>query len=160
MWKSGAILAYAEEALEQLPANLNIMGPTLDHKGSQVLIDRPISEEELAEWKAQLRKEMDALKEDVERKDVETEENINYWVNFYKENPGTLPQKVQSLPGKTVHMQFGQVGSIPTNLLEDGMWLVLLRQQFRLRRPWPRNHLPKVLGPLRKAVRSKIGQRA
>ena len=112
-WKSGAILAYAEEALEQLPANLNIMGPTLDHKGSQVLIDRPISEEELAEWKAQLRKEMDALKEDVERKDVETEENINYWVNFYKENPGTLPQKVQSLPGKTVHMNLARSAASP-----------------------------------------------
>ena len=112
-WKSNAILAYAEEALEQMPANMHILCPTLDSKGNQTLENKLLSEEEISSWKAQLRKEMDELKGTMDKKGKENEEQINNWAKFYKENPGTLPRKLQSISGKVTHLNLARSTSSP-----------------------------------------------
>ena len=95
-WKSHVILDYAEEALEQRPANLNLQAPSVDQKGAPVVEHQVLSDEELSEWKAQLRKEIELLKVSWDKKDNENSELMNYWVDFHKENPNSLPQRVQS----------------------------------------------------------------
>lgn len=112
-WKSNAILAYAEEALEQMPANLQIPCPTLDNKGNQTVENKLLSEEEISSWKSQLRKEMDERKGTLDKKGKENEEQIDAWAKFYKENPGTLPRKLQSITGKVTHWNLARSTSSP-----------------------------------------------
>ena len=56
---------------------------------------------------------MDELKakSSAEAKDLES--SFDKWVKFYKENPGSLPKGVQSLPGKVVHMNLSRSAMSP-----------------------------------------------
>eukprot|EP00435_Cladocopium_sp_Y103_P029770 s454_g7.t1 len=112
-WKSSAILSYAEEALEQLPANLNVSSPVLDTKGGATLEKRWVDEKELEAWKTQLRKEIEELKGNVNAKNDEREKVLEKWVNFYRDNPGTLPRKILSLPGKVIHWNLAKSAASP-----------------------------------------------
>ena len=112
-WKSNAILAYAEEALEDMPANLHVACPSLDNKGNQIIESKMLSEEEVENWKTQLRVEMEELKADVQKKGVECSSKVDTWAKFYKENPGTLPKKIQNTSGKVVHANLTRSTSSP-----------------------------------------------
>eukprot|EP00435_Cladocopium_sp_Y103_P074181 s120_g47.t1 len=112
-WKSSAVLAYAEEALEQLPANLHAPCPTLDQKGLQVTEQKFISEEELRNWKNLLQKEIKELKAEVQEKHRENDAQFDNWAKIYKENPGTLPRKLQSLPSKVIHWNLARSTASP-----------------------------------------------
>eukprot|EP00435_Cladocopium_sp_Y103_P026763 s1801_g6.t1 len=112
-WKSSAILSYAEEALEQLPANLNVSSPVMDSKGGATLEKRWVDEKELEAWKSQLRKEIEELKGNVNAKNDEREKVLEKWVNFYRDNPGTLPRKILSLPSKVIHWNLAKSAASP-----------------------------------------------
>eukprot|EP00435_Cladocopium_sp_Y103_P064633 s1151_g26.t1 len=112
-WKSSAILAYAEEALEQLAANLKLADCNINKEGLQVTETRGVSEDELKLWKAQLRREMGELKSVLDKKDEERDKEFDQWVRFYKGNPGSLPKKVQSLPSKVVHWNLAHSAMSP-----------------------------------------------
>eukprot|EP00435_Cladocopium_sp_Y103_P030997 s2922_g7.t2 len=99
-WKSSAILSYAEEALEQMPANLHVPCQVLDTKGQQSIEQKFVSEDDMNNWKTLLKKEIAELKGEVREKGKENDELVNTWVKFYKDNPGSLPRKVRSLPAK------------------------------------------------------------
>lgn len=112
-WKSSAILQYAEEALEQMPANLNLPNTSIGDSGVVETKMKAVSEEELDRWKTQLREEMKQLREEVDKKEADQEVTFDYWVNFYKENPGTLPKKVQSINSKVVHINLSKSAASP-----------------------------------------------
>ena len=102
-WKSNAILAYAEEALEELPANLNTWVHALDDKGAQVVVEKPLGAEDLDKWKSRLKKEIQEFKESILHREKEKVNKMEEWTVFGKGNPTTLPPRVQSLPSKLVH---------------------------------------------------------
>eukprot|EP00435_Cladocopium_sp_Y103_P056771 s1426_g19.t1 len=112
-WKSSAILAYAEEALEQMPANLSVATPMMDSKGVPSLEKKWVDEEDLKKWKAQLRKEIEELKGNLEAQGEENEKTLEKWTALYKDAPGTLPQKIMSLPGKVVHWNLAKSAASP-----------------------------------------------
>ena len=74
---------------------------------------RQVSPEELERWKEQFKEEVNAMKERLEKNEGEHDELFHYWVNFYKENPGTLPSKVQSVTGKVVHINLTKSAASP-----------------------------------------------
>eukprot|EP00435_Cladocopium_sp_Y103_P025351 s1252_g6.t1 len=112
-WKSSAILSYAEEALEQLPANLNVPSHTVDPKGIATYDVKAVTEDELKAWKAQLKKEMEELKGHIDEKGKENDEQVALWAKLYRENPGTLPRRVQSLTSKVVHWNVARASTSP-----------------------------------------------
>eukprot|EP00435_Cladocopium_sp_Y103_P003205 s166_g1.t1 len=112
-WKSSAILAYAEEALEQMPANLHAPCTTLDQKGLQVTEQKFISEDELRNWKNLLQREIKELKAEVQEKHKENDAQFDNWAKIYKENPGSLPRKLQSLPSKVIHWNLARSTASP-----------------------------------------------
>ena len=83
-----------------MPANLHVACPSLDNKRNQIIESKMLSEEEVENWKTQLRVEMEELKADVQKKGVECSSKVDTWAKFYKENPGTLPKKIQNTSGK------------------------------------------------------------
>lgn len=112
-WKSSAILQYAEEALEQMPANLHLPNTTVGDTGVIETKLHQVSEEELKLWKKQLREEIKLLREDMDKKEADQEVMLDYWAKFYKENPGTLPKKVQSSTSKVIHINLSKSAASP-----------------------------------------------
>ena len=85
--QSNAILQYANEALQHLPANLNLPGMLMGKGGIPEPKVLTVTEEELKTWKAQPKAKLEDFKTEIEKKDVNPEELFEYWVKFYKENP-------------------------------------------------------------------------
>ena len=102
-WKSNAILSYAEEALEQLPANLKIENPTVKENGELTKQPKSLSTEELEGWKHQLKLELASLKASVKERKEEEDKFQSFWNSVMKENQTALPKKVQSISGKVIH---------------------------------------------------------
>ena len=142
-WKSNAILGYAEEALEQMPTNLHLPVPTVDKAGVLGLESKAITEEDFVQWKAQLKKEMESLRENMQKSEENQSEQMDYWAKLYKENPGSMPRKIQN-----------KISSITAVDVENSLRVELLRQQLRLHRPGDGGQLPEVPRALREdAVR-------
>ena len=99
-WKSSAILSYAGEALEQLPANLNLPNPDVDQTGITSYETRGLTDDEILEWKKQWRKEITEVRQDMKAKGKENEEQIDKCAQLYRENPGTLPERFKVCPAK------------------------------------------------------------
>ena len=72
-WKSNAILAYAEEALEQMPANLSMPMTVLDRARVPTTETRTLTEEDLEK----LRKEMEELKATIQKKEEDQGEYLS-----------------------------------------------------------------------------------
>ena len=102
-WKSSAILSYAEEALEQLPANLDTKEVTYKGDGGTTVQHRILDDQELKDWKTQLKAEVALLRKQVREQGQESEEFQEFWNKIMKENQTALPKKVQSISGKLVH---------------------------------------------------------
>ena len=102
-WKSNAILSYAEEALEQLPANLKVESPTVKEGGEIVREKRTWNEEEHKAWREQLKAELTQLKNKVKNQQEEADKFQSFWNSVMKENQTALPKKVQSISGKVIH---------------------------------------------------------
>ena len=104
------------------------MSPSLDNQGTQILEKRALSEEELQPWKIQLKKEIEELKV-VRTMGEEQDRALEHWVQFHKDNPSSLPWRVQREPPKKINpLESGQVSLFPTYNLEDGLRLELLWQ--------------------------------
>lgn len=98
-WKSNAILGYATEALESMPANL---------QGHEVYTNRgEVREnhaaEDFKEWKDTLKRELDNFKKSVKEDSKLLKEAANFWENLYNTSGGNLPPKLQSLNSKVTH---------------------------------------------------------
>ena len=104
---------HAEEALEQMPANLNIAEHSLDTKGVQVTERRTVSEEELESWKGQLRREITELRGELQTQSIDHSKTLEDWMTLFRDNPGTLASKLQSLPGEVVHWNLARSASSP-----------------------------------------------
>ena len=72
-----------------------------------------LSEEDLSCWKGELEKEIALLKGDIQKKGKDFEEKIESWAKLYKENPGMLPKKVQSITGKVAHYNLARSTASP-----------------------------------------------
>ena len=99
-WKSNAILGYAAEALESMPANLNNEGTNPDdqREGTE------LGSQRLEEWKDTLTREFDNFKKSVKEDQKLLKEAANFWENLYNSSGGNLPTKLQSLNSKVVHL--------------------------------------------------------
>lgn len=109
-WKSAAILSYAEEALEQVPANLPKPKASED-RGAQVPV--PFGQEEAKAWQDKLKKEITSIKQDLVEQGKSQSTLQKFWEDLCKEGLNVLPSKVQSLPGKVVHTNLARVASSP-----------------------------------------------
>lgn len=88
------------------PANLNTCVHALDDKGAQVVVEKPLGAEDLDKWKSRLKKEIQEIqefKESILHREKEKVNKMEEWTVFDKDNPTTLPPRVQSLPSKLVH---------------------------------------------------------
>ena len=112
-WKSNAILSYAEEALEQLPANMSTWVNSLNNAGVQVVEEKRLNLEELEGWKSNLRKEISEFKKAALSKDKEKVEALKTWIKLCKDNPTSLPSRVQSLPSKVIHWNLAKAAASP-----------------------------------------------
>ena len=112
-WKSNAILSYAEEALERLPANMSTWVNSLNNAGAQVVEEKRLNLEELEGWKNNLRKEINEFKKAALSKDKEKVEALETWIKLCKDNPTSLPSRVQSWPSKVIHWNLAKAAASP-----------------------------------------------
>eukprot|EP00438_Fugacium_kawagutii_P033981 Skav228939 [mRNA] locus=scaffold2181:356157:357920:- [translate_table: standard] len=114
-WKSSAILTYAEEALEQVPANLKVPKDSLEKttSGNAAPESRPLDLEEIKVWKDKLRKEIGVLRKELDEQGKSTSSLQQFWNDLSKEGLNVLPSKLQSLPNKVVHLNMARVSSSP-----------------------------------------------
>lgn len=112
-WKSTAILLYAEEALETMPANVakQTTDKTAETDGGNVNL---AEFEEYKAWTSKLKEEVKVLKRMTATHGEELEKAAEMWQNLETQQEGTLPTKVLSLRTKVVHLNMAKVAASPT----------------------------------------------
>ena len=111
-WKSSAILLYAEEAMEDMPANL--YREPEEKKNGQV--EEGINQAEFEEykgWTSTLKEEVAVLKKKMTNQGKELEKATEMWQTFEQQQEGTLPNKVLSIRTKVVHLNMAKVAASP-----------------------------------------------
>ena len=112
-WKSSAILLYAEEALETMPANkMNPVGERV----KEIVEDNSMQTEfeEYKVWTTSLREEVNLLKKKMTSQGEELEKAAELWQNLESQHESAVPCKVLSLRTKTVHYNMAKVAASPT----------------------------------------------
>ncbi len=112
-WKSSAILLYAEEALEDMPANL-YKDP---EEKKNVQVEEGVNQTEFEDykvWTTTLKEEVAVLKKKMTNQGKELEKATEMWQNLEQQQEGTLPSKVLSIRTKVVHLNMAKVAASPT----------------------------------------------
>lgn len=113
-WKSSAILSYAEEALETMPANL--ADPS--KAAFETMKDGPEGRNEVdileyTSWKEMVSRELKAMKKDLENRSTELNETMDFWKIIAKTEEGQLPAKVSCRSSRVVHYNNARVAASP-----------------------------------------------
>lgn len=112
-WKSSAILLYAEEAMETMPAN--VVQAVKENVDMAEENNVSLAEfEEYKNWTAKLKEEVKNLKKTTSAQGAELEKATEMWQNLENQQEGTLPSKVLSLRTKTVHVNMARIAASPT----------------------------------------------
>ena len=112
-WKSSAILLYAEEAMEDMPANLYKENEEKKDLKLEEGID-PAEFEDYKGWTTKLKEEVAVLKKKMTNQGREIEKAAEMWQSLEQQQEGTLPSKVLSIRTKVVHLNMAKVAASPT----------------------------------------------
>ena len=113
-WKSSAILSYAEEALETMPANLG--DPNVAKFESRKDGKTNLGEVDVVEyttWKDMVNRELKAIKKDNENQSTELAETMEFWKHIAKTQEGKLPSKVICRSTGVIHYNAAKVAASP-----------------------------------------------